>query len=188
MSQHGKLIVIVAPSGSGKSTLIKRLKKELPMIEESVSYTTRPMRKGEVDGVSYNFVDVETFKKMRDAGDFIEWAEVHGNFYGSSKSFVESKLAAGSVLLFDLDVQGTDAMKAAFEQTVAIFIAPPNAQELENRLRGRGTDSTGVINLRLLNAKRELERMNDYDHLVVNDDLERAYAELSGIIRGVIES
>lgn len=158
------------------------------MIEESVSYTTRAMRKGEVDGESYNFIDVETFKKMRDAGDFIEWAEVHGNFYGSSKSFVESKLNSGSVLLFDLDVQGTDAMKEAFDQTVAIFIAPPSVDALESRLRGRGTDSTGVINLRLMNSRRELERMNDYDHLVVNDDLEKAYSDLSSIIRGVIES
>ena len=188
MSKRGKLIVIVAPSGSGKSTLIKRLKKEFPMIEESVSYTTRSIRTGEIDGESYNFTDVETFLKMREAGDFIEWAEVHGNYYGTSKSFVESKLAQGSVLLFDLDVQGTDSMKDTFDQTVAIFIAPPSVDALESRLRGRGTDSTGVINLRLMNSQRELKRKNDYDHLVVNDDLEQAYTDLSGIIRGVIEN
>lgn len=187
MTKRGHIIVIVAPSGSGKSTLIKRLKQEFPMLEESVSYTTRKIRAGETDGVSYNFVDVDTFLKMRDAGDFIEWAEVHGNYYGTSQKFVEAKIAAGSALLFDLDIQGTDAMKAKFENANAIFIAPPSAKELENRLRGRGTESTGIINLRLMNSQRELERKDDYDYLVVNDDLEKAYGELSSIVREVLE-
>lgn len=187
MKGRGKIIVIVAPSGSGKSTLIKRLKQDFPMLEESVSFTTRPMRKGEIDGVSYNFTDVDTFMKMRESGDFIEWAEVHGNFYGTSHKFVESRLQAGSALLFDLDVQGTDAMKDQFEHTNAIFIAPPSVGELENRLRGRGTESTGIINLRLMNSQRELARKDDYDYLVVNDDLEQAYQELSAIVREVLE-
>jgi len=185
----GKIIVIVAPSGSGKSTLIQRLKEEFPMIEESVSFTTRDVRKGEVDKVHYNFISEELFLKMIEKDDFIEWAQVHGNYYGTSKTFVEEALTKSALLLFDLDVQGTDAMKKYFgDQAKAIFIAPPSVEELKKRLHGRGTDSTGVIELRLENSKKELTRVNDYDFCVVNDQLERAYDKLKEIIQSILES
>src|SRR5690606_29002189 len=137
----GKLIVVVAPSGTGKSTLIKRLKRDLPQLEESVSTTTRPKRAGERHGEAYFFVDRNDFVAMKERGEFLEWAEVHGNFYGTSKRFVEGRLQSGKDLLFDLDVQGVDNMKKAFgDRARAIFIAPPSLDELERRLRGRATE------------------------------------------------
>jgi guanylate kinase len=183
----GKLVVIVAPSGTGKSTMIKRLKEDLPSLVESVSYTTRPMRPGEVHGKSYFFIDREKFLEMRTADEFLEWAEVHGNFYGTSKHFVENALDEGKHLLFDLDVQGTDAMKSYFgERANVIFISPPSVEELEKRLRGRGTENTAVINLRLMNAQKELLRKHDFDHLIYNDDIEHAYKRLFEITEKIL--
>lgn len=184
----GKLIVIVAPSGTGKSTMIKRLKQDLPSIVESVSYTTRPIRLGEVDGKSYFFITREEFLAMREANEFLEWAEVHGNFYGTSKKFVENSLQEGKHLLFDLDVQGTDSMKAYFgEQANVIFISPPSVEELEKRLKHRGTENTQVINLRLMNAQKELLRKNDFDFLIYNDDIEKAYQRLIEITQKILD-
>jgi guanylate kinase len=160
----GKLIVIVAPSGTGKSTMIKRLKNDFSSIVESVSFTTRSIRKGEVEGVSYFFISREKFLIMIAEEKFLEWAEVHGNFYGTSKEFVEDSLRAGKNLLFD-----------------------PSIDELEKRLRNRGTESTQIINLRLENAKEELLRKNDFDFLIYNDDIEKAYKRLCEITREIIE-
>lgn len=186
-NKEGKLIIIVAPSGSGKSTLIKRLKKDFPELKESVSFTTRPQREGEVDGESYFFVDKENFMSKQKSGDFLEWAEVHSNYYGTSKEFVEKRMKDGEDTLFDLDVQGTDSFKSYFGARVqAIFICPPSVNELENRLRNRGTDSTGVIELRLENSKKELLRKDDFDYCIVNDDLDRAYAELKDIVSKIL--
>lgn len=187
MSNQGNIIVIVAPSGTGKSTLIKRLKNEFPVLTESVSFTTRPIRKGEVHGEAYFFITKEEFQEKIKRNEFLEYAEVHGNYYGTSKSFVEKCLAEGKNLLFDLDVQGTDSFKAYFkDKAKAIFIAPPSVDELENRLRHRGTESTSIINLRLENAKSELKRKNDFDFLVINDDIEKAYAHLTEITRSIL--
>lgn len=184
----GKLIVIVAPSGTGKSTMIKRLKNDFPTLVESVSYTTRPIRPGEIEGQSYFFTVHEEFIKMRENDEFLEWAEVHGNFYGTSKKFVEDSLKEGKHLLFDLDVQGTDSIKAYFGvRANVIFISPPSVEELEKRLRHRGTENTQVINLRLMNARKELLRKNDYDFLVYNDDIENAYKRLTEITQKILE-
>lgn len=184
----GKIIVIVAPSGSGKSTLIKKMKDDFPELVESVSFTTRPPRDGEVDGVHYNFISKEQFEIMIKDGEFLEWAEVHSNYYGTSKSFVEQQISSGTDLLFDLDVQGTDSFKAYFkERAQAIFIAPPSIIELENRLRGRGTESTQVINLRIENSKREILRKDDFDFCIVNDDLDRAYKDLKEIVSKILK-
>ena len=189
MNKSGKLIVVVAPSGSGKSTLIKRLKKDFPNLEESVSTTTRAKRAGERHGEAYFFVDRSDFISMRDRGEFLEWAEVHGNFYGTSKRFVEGRLASGKDLLFDLDVQGVDNMKEAFgDKARAIFIAPPSIHELESRLRGRGTEADEVIKLRIDNAKKELLREHDYDYRVVNDELDGAYSRLKTIIQNILDT
>ena len=187
-ASKGKLIVIVAPSGTGKSTMIKRLKVDQPSLVESVSFTTRPMRAGEVHGQSYFFISKEEFFSMRERDEFLEWAEVHGNFYGTSKKFVEQCLAEGKHLLFDLDVQGTDSMKKYFgDLAKVIFISPPSVEELEKRLRHRGTETTGIINLRLMNAKNELLRKNDYDFLVYNDDIENAYSKLKEITASILQ-
>jgi guanylate kinase len=184
----GKLIVIVAPSGTGKSTMIKRLKLDYPTIVESVSYTTRSIRPGEIHGLSYFFISREEFILKRDNNEFLEWAEVHGNFYGTSKAFVEDCLRAGKHVLFDLDVQGVDSMKLHFD-TVAnvIFIAPPSVEELEKRLRNRGTETTQVINLRVTNARNELKRKDDFDFLILNDDIDNAYERLKEITQKILQ-
>ena len=188
MENRGKIIVIVAPSGAGKSTLIKRLRKNFPHLEESVSCTTRPIREGEENGVAYHFLTREEFVERRDRGDFLEWATVHSNFYGTSKSFVEEKLSQGVSLLFDLDVQGADSFKEYFgEQANVIFIVPPSLEELEKRLIKRGTDAPEVIAERVKNARIEIEKKDDYDYNVLNDDLDRAYEELEGIFTKILE-
>lgn len=186
--ENGKLLIIVAPSGAGKSTLIKRLKQDLSQkLVESISYTTRPMRQGEKEGVNYFYISKEEFIKMRDSGEFLEWAQVHTNFYGTSKSFVEGELQHGHNLIFDVDVQGTDSIKNCFKnRAIAIFIAPPSLKELEDRLRKRGTDSEEVIQIRLKNAKKEMERQNDFDYRLVNDDLEKTYKELKNIVSKIL--
>jgi len=183
----GKLIVIVAPSGTGKSTMIKRLKHDYPNIVESVSYTTRPIRPGEIHGLSYFFISREEFIVKRGNDEFLEWAEVHGNFYGTSKAFVEQCLAEGKHVLFDLDVQGVDSIKLHFGSVAnVIFIAPPSVEELEKRLRHRGTESTQVINLRIMNARNELLRKDDFDFLILNDDIDNAYERLKEITQKIL--
>lgn len=181
--KKGKVVVIIAPSGAGKSTLISRLKEDFPEIKESISYTTRGIRPGEKDGKNYFFVDNDQFEAMIAQNEFIEWAKVHTNYYGSSKSFVEEMLNSGHVVLFDIDVQGADSIKNVFpNESVHIFIEPPSLEELERRLRGRKTETETAIQERLKNARAELNRKDDFDHLVLNDDLEKSYEELKKIV------
>jgi guanylate kinase len=167
--------------------MIKRLKVDFPTLVESVSYTTRPMRPGEVHGLSYFFISREEFIAKKDNNEFLEWAEVHGNFYGTSKHFVEECLKEGKHVLFDLDVQGTDSMKLHFGSVAnVVFISPPSVEELEKRLRHRGTENTQVINIRLMNAQKELLRKEDYDFLIYNDDIENAYNRLKEITQKIL--
>ena len=183
---RGKLIVIVAPSGTGKSTLLERLKQELPL-KWSVSCTTRAAREGEKDGVDYHFLTRDKFEALIDQDEFIEWAEVHQNYYGTRKSIVDKGLEQGDNLLFDLDVQGCDSMKHIYgDEAKVIFIEPPTVEDLELRLRQRATDSTAVIEIRLNNARNELKRKNDYDYNIVNDEIDRAYKELKTIVTKII--
>ncbi len=184
----GKIIIIVAPSGTGKSTLLKMLFEEFPILNWSVSTTTRPMREGEVDGKDYNFISVEEFKKGIESDDFVEWAEVHSNYYGTSKTFISQMLEAGKLVVCDLDVKGTDNMLKTYpEDAEAIFIEPPSLEILRKRLRGRATDDTNIIELRLNNAEQELKRKDDYDHLVKNEELEQAYRDLKNVFVGIMK-
>lgn len=185
-----RLIVVAAPSGTGKTTLCARLLREIPELILSISTTTRAPRGSEKDGVEYFFVPKPEFQKKIDGKRFAEWAEVHGNFYGTSKDFIERAFSQGKSLLLDIDVQGADQLKKSYPaETVRIFLAPPSMEELERRLRARGTDSEESIRKRLRNAEWEMTHLEHFDQVVVNDDLEKAYFQLSGIvlqaIRGV---
>jgi len=186
-NKKGKIIIIVAPSGAGKSTLLTRLKSAFPELRESVSYTTRGKRPGEQHGKHYFFIGHDDFQKMREEGEFLEWALVHGDYKGTSKKFVETHLDQGFPLIFDLDVQGADFFKNYFKEIAeVIFIAPPSLEELEKRLRNRQTETEDAIRTRLSNASKELARMHDYDHHILNDDIERAYDQLSSIIKKIL--
>jgi len=186
--KKGKIIIIVAPSGTGKSTLIKRLKSEFTQFVESVSFTTRLKRQGETNGEHYLFINEENFLKRRDNNEFLEWAVVHGDYKATSRELVESEMVKGNDLLFDLDVQGADAFKQHFGNLAnVIFVKPPTVEELENRLRSRGTEPEENINLRLDNSKKELKRQNDFDYLIVNDDFDRAYGELRNIVTTILK-
>lgn len=184
----GRMIVICAPSGTGKSTLLSRLKEEHPELEWSVSCTTRPIRAGEVDGKDYHFIAVRDFEKQIAEDNFIEWAKVHSNYYGTSKKFVDEGLRHGRKMLFDLDVQGADAMKKIYgSKAQVIFIEPPSIDELEKRLMARGTDAPHVIRERVENARKELHRKEDYDHLILNDDVEGAYKRLKDLVERILK-
>ncbi len=183
------MIVICAPSGTGKSTLLGRLKVERPDLQWSVSCTTRSMRPGEIDGKDYHFLPVEVFQEQIKEGQFIEWAKVHSNYYGTSKKFVDEGLRLGKKMLFDLDVQGADAMKKIYGvKAQVIFIEPPSVEELEKRLRARGTDGDKVIQERVDNARKELNRKNDYDHLILNDEIEKAYKALKSLVDKILDN
>ncbi|MCD6417362.1 guanylate kinase [bacterium] len=181
--RRGILIVLSSPSGGGKTTIYRAILERHPSYKYSVSATTRPMRNGEVDGIDYHFLTDEEFLRKIDAGEFVEWAFVHGYRYGTLKSTVNDALSSGEVLLFDLDVQGADAMQKAFpDDVVNIFILPPSREELRRRLTARKTDQPDVINLRLRNAENEVKKAVNYDYIVINDDLETAISQVDAII------
>jgi guanylate kinase len=174
-------IVISAPSGAGKTTLIAELLKADERLEFSVSTTTRPRREGEIDGLSYNFVDMDTFRKMIEEDNFIEWANVHGNYYGTTKKEVDRIQGAGKILIFDVDVQGARLLREKWE-SIYIFIVPPNREVLISRLHKRKTDSESQIQVRLQTALSELTQYYLYDYIVVNNDIELALNQFKSII------
>lgn len=184
MSATGTLFVVSAPSGAGKSTIMDALiKGSEGSIRAAVSHTTRAPRRGETNGIQYHFVSKETFLAMRDEGDFIEWAEVHGNFYGTSQTMLNSLLSEGYDVLHDIDVQGARQLRPLVPDALFVFILPPSMEELSRRLRGRGTDTEEVIRTRLDNALGEIHDCDQYDYVIVNDSLERAVGDFSSIIR-----
>ena len=176
------LVVVSGPSGVGKSTIVGVLLERSDNLDLSVSMTTRPARKGERDGEEYRFVSREQFAAARDGGELLEWAEVHGNFYGTPAAFVEQTLSRGRNVLLEIDVQGGMSVKKRVPDAVLIFLVPPSSAELERRLRGRATDDEGVIRRRLENARKELELYAHYDYLVVNEEVERCAEEVFGIV------
>jgi guanylate kinase len=175
--------VISAPSGAGKSTLVGDLRAGVEGLAFSVSHTTRPPRQGDREGVDYHFVERGAFEQMMREGAFAEWAEVHGNLYGTSLRALREQLSAGTDVVLDIDVQGALQIASTVPQTVLVFILPPSWQELRRRLESRGLDPTEVIEKRLKNAREELDRAHRYHYLVVNDDRERAVRELCCIVR-----
>ena len=182
-----KLFVMSAASGAGKTTLKDKVIGEFPDIVYSISATTRKPREGEVNGVHYFFKTKEEFEKLIKEDGLIEWNEVHGNYYGTPKFFVEDMLRQGKRVLFDLDVFGKVNFDKVYPDATGILILPPSEEELERRLRGRGTDSEEVIRLRLENAKKEMEfakTKGKYEYIIVNDDIEKAANELRTILKG----
>ena len=174
--------MISAPSGVGKTTLCRRLLERISGISFSVSYTTRNPRQGEFDGIDYHFVTQDRFEEMVSADAFLEWARVYGNFYGTSKSEVLSRLELGEDVLLDIDVQGARQVRRLFPEAILIFLLPPSWSVLEARLRGRGSEDSPRLKLRMANAKSEMSAVHEYDFTVINDDLSRATEELKSIV------
>jgi guanylate kinase len=179
----GQLFIVSAPSGAGKSSLVKAWLEQDAAIDLSVSYTTRAPRPGEVDGVNYHFVDRETFAAMLGRGEFLESAEIYGNFYGTSQPWIEGEMAKGRDILLEIDWQGAAQVRRLMPQAESIFILPPSITELRRRLEGRGTDSAEVIERRMAMAREEISHALEADYLVVNDVFETALADLLAIGR-----
>jgi guanylate kinase len=178
----GNIFLVVAPSGAGKSTLVNALLAQDATIQLSVSYTTRPPRPGEADGREYHFVAVEDFKARRARGEFLESAEVHANFYATSRVWIEQRMRKGRDVLLEIDWQGARQVKAAFAHAIGIFILPPSIDALEKRLHKRGQDSSQVIARRLLAAGSEIAHAPEFDYVIINEDFDRALAELTAIV------
>lgn len=185
--KRGKLFVVAAPSGTGKTSLVRALMARMPELRFSISYTTRPKRENERHEHDYFFVDKETFERMIVASEFLEHANVYGNFYGTSRAQVEKVLAAGENMLLEIDWQGAQQIARALPERHAIFILPPSREALETRLRGRKTDTDEVIARRLRASIEDLSHWAEFDYVVINDDFERATAELEAIVRGAGE-
>jgi len=186
--KKGKLFVISAPSGTGKSTVLAEVRRKLPDFDFSVSCTTRSPRGDERDGREYRFIDEKVFRGMIEGGEFVEWAEVHGNLYGTPRAPIEEAIEKGRDVLLDIDVQGGMAIKRAFPEAVTIFLLPPDYEELRRRLSGRGTDSSEQIKLRLENARKEMDFKDKYDQCIVNDEVERASGELVELIKNIAKT
>jgi len=179
----GALFIVSAPSGAGKTTLVRLLMEQDRGIRHSISYTTRIPRPGEVHAEHYHFIDIQTFLAMRERGEFIEWAEVHGNFYGTSRTWLLDEMRAGRDTLLEIDWQGAQQVRALMPHAVTIFIVPPSTEELERRLRARGQDSEDVIQRRVAAALGELRHVGEFDFVIINNDLQEALADLSAAVR-----
>lgn len=183
ISRRGLLLVMSSPSGAGKTTLSRKLLASDGNITMSVSVTTRASRPGEMDGKDYHFITKERFVQMRDRSDLLEWAEVFGNFYGTPRRPVEEALAKGRDVLFDIDWQGTQQLAQAMaEDLVRVFILPPSAEELQNRLIKRQQDSSSVVAKRMAEASREISHWPEYDYVVVNDEVEDSHSQIMAIL------
>ncbi len=178
----GHLYVIAAPSGAGKTTLTRLLRENDPGLRLSISTTTRAPRPGEANGREYDFVDSSQFKDMVSRGEFLEWAEVHGNYYGTSRRWIENETAAGHDVLLEIDWQGARQVRAFFPHAIGVFILPPSLEVLEQRLSGRGTDSVATIVRRIAAAREEMRHVDEFDYVIINIDLQRALGDLKAIV------
>ena len=178
----GNLYVVAAPSGAGKTTLVRMLLAAEPAVHLSVSFTTRAPRSGEQDGREYHFVDIASFRGMIERHDFLEWAEVHGNFYGTSKKWIADQLATGHDVLLEIDWQGAQQVRQIFPEAIGVFILPPSMDELTRRLTGRGTDSAEVVARRLAAAQAEMRHVGEFDYVIINNRLEQALDELRAVV------
>lgn len=183
VAKRGIIIVISAPSGAGKLTLLTKVRETAAHLAAPVSATTRPQRNGEEDGRDYHFLSREEFEARLARNEFVEWAEVHGNLYGTLVEELERCMATGQDVLLELDVQGMRSLKQLFPDAVSIFLMPPSIEELERRLRRRGTDQEADIALRLRNAREEMAARSEFDYIIVNDQVERAAADMAAIMR-----
>ena len=181
----GSLFMVVAPSGAGKSTLVNALLAQEPAIKLSISTTTRPPRPGEIDGREYHFTTAEDFLARSKQGEFLEWAEVHGNYYGTSRLMVEQQMAAGTDILLEIDWQGARQVRKQFPQAAGIFILPPSIAALEERLHKRGQDEPSVITRRLLAAGGEIAHAPEFEYVIINQEFAVALSELSAIVRAM---
>ncbi|MEW6163774.1 MAG: guanylate kinase [Pseudomonadota bacterium] len=183
MDVAGALFIVSAPSGAGKTTLVRKLMERDAAIRHSVSYTTRQPRPGERDGHDYNFIDIQAFLAMRERGEFLEWAEVHGNFYGTSRAWLLDEMRAGRDTLLEIDWQGAQQVREQVPGAVSIFIVPPSIEELERRLRARGQDSEDVIQRRVAAALGELRHVDEFDFVIINNNLQEALEDLVAAVR-----
>lgn len=181
MASTGTLYIISAPSGAGKTSLVKALLAQDSQVQVSVSDTTRPMREGEADGVDYNFVEMSVFDQQIKDSVYLEYAEVFTNKYGTSKNWVDAKLATGTDVILEIDWQGAQQVREQVGEAVSIFILPPSQPELLKRLQGRGTDEQSVVDHRMANAVGEMVHYDEFDYLVINDDFNEALAQLQAI-------
>ncbi|WP_018267296.1 MULTISPECIES: guanylate kinase [Methylosinus] len=183
--RRGIVLILSSPSGAGKTTLTRMLLQNRELdLTLSISVTTRPRRSSEVDGIHYSFISKSRFESMRDSGELLEWAEVHGNYYGTPRAPVEEILREGRDALFDIDYQGTQQVRDKMAaDTVTVFILPPSMKELRARLERRAEDSRETIERRLENARNEIQRWKQYDYVLVNDDLQRTFDDLLAILR-----
>lgn len=179
----GILYIVSAPSGAGKTTLVKGLLEVDKQVHLSISYTTRAPREGEIDGVAYHFINSAQFDAMRDRGEFLEWAHVHDNYYATSAVWLAEQLAQGNDVLLEIDWQGARQVRSRFPESVGIFIMPPSLQSLEERLHGRGKDAEEVIQRRLSAARDELEKVDEFDYVIINKELPEALADLQTVVR-----
>lgn len=179
----GSLFMVVAPSGAGKSSLVNALLAQEPAIKLSISYTTRQPRPGEQNGREYHFTSVENFLKRRELGEFLESAEVHGNYYGTSRVLIESDMKAGTDVLLEIDWQGAQQVKRQFPHAVGIFILPPSITALEERLNKRGQDAPSVITRRILAAGGEIAHAPEFEYVIINQDFATALSELTAIVK-----
>lgn len=182
MNRESLLFIVSAPSGAGKTSLCKEVVARVPDLQFSISYTTRPPRQNEKNGVDYQFVPLDQFRRMIDEGQLVEWTKIYGNFYGTSKTSVEEHRSKGADIVFDIDPVGARSIKEAYADSITIFVLPPSLSELKQRLFQRGTDDESGIKKRLDQARDEMEQSNWYRYRIVNDDFQNAVNQLKDII------
>lgn len=179
----GNLFIVAAPSGAGKTSLVKELLAADPGIQLSISYTTRAPRPGEINGQHYHFVSSESFEKMLERGDFLESAEVYGNFYGTSQPWIEASRKTGKDILLEIDWQGAAQVRRLIPEAIGVFILPPSVEALRQRLTGRGQDSEEVIQRRVASARADISHVGEFDYVIINDDFNTALQDLQAVVR-----